>query len=721
MLTWAEVKMMNRLFITRWHAPLVLYVTVFLVGLLWACSGGENNDPVPTCGDTNCDANEDCASCADDCGSCTNGIFNHTSTTKTYNEGDTQARFTVLRENDSAGTASVRAASRDGTATAAAGDYQHFDIVIEFAAGETSISTYLVLALDIDGDKVFYIDLSDPTNGTSLGAIPTATVTIIDANSSGSNGGWGQCDAGPSTCGLDGCCPEQCVIESDPDCGSGTTYFISNSGDDDNNGLSPALPWRTIGKINSSSFNDGDAVLFRRGDTFFDATLRNPGADDFLIGDYGSGLKPHFDGDQVMPINIEAESQPISNLTVRNLDISGQDWYQGKSSNLRLDMVNGVVIDGITGDGHHNGTSPENMGKTAITVYECTGYIEIKNCELSNWGPANLPVVNGTDIMGIGLLRHTNGSYDVHDNVVYNVQADCLQLYQQAVPGLVHHNRFYNCGENSIDIKATSNVEVFKNDFYRTPGFIGAGGSAGNTCPLIVHHSIDGTDAEGVEIHHNKFRDGNTCRSLAMTAHSGLVLRAPEIHHNCFQNIAVLRIGTRVFDTWVHHNLVLDPKTYGSENEIDMGGLYENNIGTGTRITNNTIVNQDGSCLHAIGIGCSAGSLIEKNVVYQDSSDSIAYPFYASTCGTAPQVQNNCWFNAGSELRAQFQGAPFTAADEGEWNAAHGGHFSDPQFTDMAANDFSLGAGTPCQSADESWGALAAGDTSPCEMVVGPR
>ncbi len=55
------------------------------------------------------------------------------------------------------------------------------------------------------------------------------------------------------------------------------TYYLSNDGDDTNDGRSESSPWRTIGKINEALANDtnggwiapGDKVLFRRGDTFY--------------------------------------------------------------------------------------------------------------------------------------------------------------------------------------------------------------------------------------------------------------------------------------------------------------------------------------------------------------------------------------------------------------------------------------------------------------------
>jgi hypothetical protein len=54
-------------------------------------------------------------------------------------------------------------------------------------------------------------------------------------------------------------------------------YYLSNAGDDANNGTSAATPWRTLAHLSAQlggvsgtwgTISDGDRVYFRRGDTF---------------------------------------------------------------------------------------------------------------------------------------------------------------------------------------------------------------------------------------------------------------------------------------------------------------------------------------------------------------------------------------------------------------------------------------------------------------------
>jgi len=50
------------------------------------------------------------------------------------------------------------------------------------------------------------------------------------------------------------------------DAWSATYYVDATNGNDANNGLSPSIPWKTIAKVNTSSFKPGDQILIKRGE-----------------------------------------------------------------------------------------------------------------------------------------------------------------------------------------------------------------------------------------------------------------------------------------------------------------------------------------------------------------------------------------------------------------------------------------------------------------------
>ena len=80
-----------------------------------------------------------------------------------------------------------------------------------------------------------------------------------------------------------------------------TTYYLSASGNDSNNGTSASTPWQTLSKLNSSfsSFKAGDQILLNRGDIFYGTlTINQSGSSSspIMISAYGSGANPVITG-----------------------------------------------------------------------------------------------------------------------------------------------------------------------------------------------------------------------------------------------------------------------------------------------------------------------------------------------------------------------------------------------------------------------------------------
>ncbi len=70
---------------------------------------------------------------------------------------------------------------------------------------------------------------------------------------------------------------------------TGTTYYVSPSGDDNNDGKSPEKAWLTLERVRKAKFEAGDVLLFERGGEYRGwFTVRS----DFKVGAYGTGHKP---------------------------------------------------------------------------------------------------------------------------------------------------------------------------------------------------------------------------------------------------------------------------------------------------------------------------------------------------------------------------------------------------------------------------------------------
>lgn len=70
---------------------------------------------------------------------------------------------------------------------------------------------------------------------------------------------------------------------------TGTVYYVSQFGSDQNDGLSPDTPWKSLEQVDSYTFRPGDAVLFHRGHTFRGHLTAQGGV---TYATYATGPKP---------------------------------------------------------------------------------------------------------------------------------------------------------------------------------------------------------------------------------------------------------------------------------------------------------------------------------------------------------------------------------------------------------------------------------------------
>jgi len=74
---------------------------------------------------------------------------------------------------------------------------------------------------------------------------------------------------------------------------TGTAYYVSALGHDNNDGMSPDTPWRTLKRVSTADLQPGDGVFFRRGDLFRGEIIARSGV---TYAAYGVGEKPRLYG-----------------------------------------------------------------------------------------------------------------------------------------------------------------------------------------------------------------------------------------------------------------------------------------------------------------------------------------------------------------------------------------------------------------------------------------
>ncbi len=162
-----------------------------------------------------------------------------------------------------------------------------------------------------NNDADLLVDLSN----VSTAALPTwddseGTVYLEDGNGNARAVSWSQAGYAVSENGSIIARYPDPALTADPPHKPGKTYYISDSlGSDSQNGLYPKYsggsngPKKTMSAANRLPLSPGDAVLFRRGDTWTDIELRpdasGSSSNYIKYGAYGSGNDPLFDGNNV--------------------------------------------------------------------------------------------------------------------------------------------------------------------------------------------------------------------------------------------------------------------------------------------------------------------------------------------------------------------------------------------------------------------------------------
>ncbi|MBQ8402084.1 MAG: hypothetical protein IJX14_09155, partial [Clostridia bacterium] len=154
---------------------------------------------------------------------------------------------------------------------------------------------------------------------------------------------------------------------------TGTAYYVSNDGDDNNDGLTPETAWRTLDKVSESCGFDGnailqpgDAVFFRRGDIFRETRPQVRAAlavmvDQITFSAYGEGDKPIITGSLENGAGVEKWKLVYEDGTGIKI---WQD-YRGKRDTSRIVLNDGAAI--------------------ATRVYEFYGEDGYVSCEMDGW------------------------------------------------------------------------------------------------------------------------------------------------------------------------------------------------------------------------------------------------------------------------------------------------------------------------------------------------
>jgi len=159
-----------------------------------------------------------------------------------------------------------------------------------------------------------------------------------------------------------------------------TDYFVSDSdGSDSDSGLTTALAWKTLSKVNASTFTAGDQILFKKGDIWYGSLIAPSSgtlANRITFGAYGTGENPVISGFTTV--------SAWSNL--------GGNIWESTDAVSALSTCNVVVINGVlTPLGRYPKVSETNKGYLTYTASSTTS-LTCAALDGSNWVGAEVVI-----------------------------------------------------------------------------------------------------------------------------------------------------------------------------------------------------------------------------------------------------------------------------------------------------------------------------------------
>jgi hypothetical protein len=280
-----------------------------------------------------------------------------------------------------------------------------------------------------------------------------------------------------------------------------TTYYVAASGNNSNNGLSPADAWLNVNGLDGETFGPGDRILFNRGDTFVGATtLLGSGAPGLpiTVGAYGTGDKPLLTGywneqrifrltdneyvefrdlamsnfntnnssireREVIKVEPPAGSGEINHLYFRNLDISDVQGYgrsvhedDHRSYAIWLQTVNDDSNPTRFNDVRCEDCTFANIDGRAFTINDASQ-------SLADWRNSGTPYYPS-----INCVFQNNYGTNIYRNMAQTSGTDGFLLQHNTMDTTVEGSAYwpYNCANTLVQFNIFKHIYADDADAY---------------------------------------------------------------------------------------------------------------------------------------------------------------------------------------------------------------------------------------------------------------
>ena len=297
-------------------------------------------------------------------------------------------------------------------------------------------------------------------------------------------------------------------------------YYVSNSGDDSNNGTSPSTAWATLDKVSSADLPSGSYVCFERGGIFRGKMTAKAGV---TYTAYGTGEKPKLYG------SLENGADPAKWKKSDKKNI----WYYVGSENW-ADVGTLVFNEG------------ESCAIKAILRYESNGdvYNHTTNTLFNN--------------------GYKDLDQDLHFYHDKSTTGGKLYLYSEENPGGRFESIEFNVGHNLITIKDGVNGVTIDNLCLKYTGIHGIGANTVND--LTVQNCEFGWI-------------GGTCHTSSIEGrnYQTRLGNAVEIYGGCENYLVQNNYIYQIYDAGITHQYSgVGDRVYNHTNVLYLNNVIEN-------------------------------------------------------------------------------------------------------------------------------------------------
>ena len=507
----------------------------------------------------------------------------------------------------------------------------------------------------------------------------------------------------------------------------GVNYYVDfTSGNDTNQGTSPAAAWKTITKVNyeMNNFIAGDSILFKRGevwneDRLYIENISGSSLNDIVFGAYGSGAKPVFNAVVVKNHNWTDTGNNIWKATNPPADNPQRMLIDGVEK-LRANIQS--ELDGVNFFWRYNDTTNDlylysTIDPNGVTEVKYATdfpmisgdaeYITIRDLDLQGGWAALYINTNSKNITldslnigkyaGDGVVTNTSSGspseYPANINI-NNCNFDAFFTLDYSMAGTYYGSSDRGCGDG-IRYQACVGGEL-KNSYFKNWGHASI--------------SLDGgvnKKVYNLQIHDNYLTSPDICyggRLGVDDAHDN------ELYNNQIVNTSV-QSQINGYSNHYHHNIVdLVRNTPLLTDEKGVGfniAAYSNTETKDNIYENNVILNTEG-----VGIEISGNNnysiynnIIRNNIIYNcgtsvnGKSIDVNVNLYDSTYDNS--ILNNSIFSSITTQTCEFGGTLYDVAGFNAQNGVDGyvilNNIADnPQFVDEPNDDFHLQSSSPC-------------------------